>query len=75
MKTYYLLPIGVTRVIRGYSSALRVVKNYMRGWLAHFKLGAHVLDLRCLLFESGSDNFHPFLELANSEFLLCSIRF
>ena len=33
-----------------YIVALRFVRDYLRRRFAHFKLRAHFLDLRCLLF-------------------------
>src|SRR6476646_7780334 len=37
------------------------IRDYFRRWLARFKLGAHFLDLSCLLFELRSENLHLFL--------------
>ena len=34
------------------------IRNYFRRWLARFKLGAHLLDLSCLLFELSCENLH-----------------
>jgi hypothetical protein len=46
-----------------------IVENDLRGSFVDLKLCAHLLDLRRLLFESCSENFHPFLELADRSFL------
>ena len=41
-------------------AALRFVRDHLRRRFAHFKLGAHSLDLRGLLFELGCQDFHSF---------------
>ena len=47
------------------SLPLRRVHNHLRGGLARFKLRAHFLDLRGLLFELGRENLHSLLLLSN----------
>ena len=44
------------------------IRDYFRRWLARFKLGAHLLDLSCLLFELRSENLHLFLLQGHSRF-------
>jgi hypothetical protein len=34
-------------------AALLIVENHLRCRFAHFTLGAHLLDLRCMLFQGG----------------------
>ena len=41
---------------------------YFRRWLVRFKLGAHFLDLSCLLFELRRENLHPFLLQGDGRF-------
>jgi hypothetical protein len=41
-------------------SLLLVIRNLGR-WFAHFKLGAHLLDLRGLLFELRGESLYLFL--------------
>jgi hypothetical protein len=42
-------------------AALLIIKGGLRRRLAHFKMGAHCLDLRVLLFEIRDDSPHLFL--------------
>ena len=63
MKTYYLLPIRAIRVIRGHSSVLRVIEDYLWRRFVDFKPGAHFLNLRSLLFETCSQGLDFFLLL------------
>ncbi len=44
------------------------IRDYFRRWLARFKLGAHFLDLSCLLFELRSENLHLFLLQGDGRF-------
>ena len=44
------------------------IRDYFRRRLTRFKLGAHFLDLRCLLFELRSENLHLFLLQGDSRF-------
>ena len=44
------------------------IRDYFRGWLARFKLGAHFLDLSCLLFELRRENLHLFLLRGDGRF-------
>ena len=44
------------------------IRDYFRSWLARFKLGAHFLDLSCLLFELRRENLHLFLLQRDSRF-------
>ena len=44
------------------------IRDYFRRWPARFKLGAHFLDLSCLLFELRSENLHLFLLQGDSRF-------
>ena len=37
-----------------------IVGDGLRCSLVHFELGTHLLDLRCLLFKLGGENFHCF---------------
>jgi hypothetical protein len=37
------------------------IRDYFGRWLARFELGAHFLNLSCLLFELRSKNLHLFL--------------
>jgi hypothetical protein len=41
-----------------YFGVLRFVRDHLRRRLVHFELGAHLLDLRCLLFELGNHGLH-----------------
>ena len=44
---------------------LLLVRDYSHLWLAHLNLCAHLLNLRGLLFELGSENFHSLLLLGD----------
>jgi len=44
------------------------IRDYFRRWLARFDLGAHLLDLSCLLFELRRENLHLFLLQGDSRF-------
>ena len=46
------------------------IRDYFRRWLARFKLGAHLLDLSCLLFELRSENLRLFLLQGDGRFQL-----
>ena len=48
-----------------YIAVLRFVYDYLWRRFAHFKLGAHFLDLRGLLFELGCESRYLFLLLRN----------
>ena len=47
----------------GKITSLRFVRDHLWRRFAHFKLGAHFLDLGRLLFELRGENLHPFLLL------------
>jgi hypothetical protein len=47
------------------SVRLLIFLRHLRCRFAHFSLGAHLLDLRGLLFELRRENFHPFLLLGD----------
>ena len=51
-----------------YMAALGFVRDYLRRRFTHFKLRAHFLDLRGLLFQLGRENLHPFRLLGDSDF-------
>jgi len=51
-----------------YIAALGLVRDYLRRSFIDFKLGAHFLDLRGLLFQLGREDFHPFLLLRDGDF-------
>ena len=53
------------------SLQLGSTEDYLRRGFAHFKPGAHFLDLRGLVLELRRENFHPFLLLGDDCFLLC----
>jgi hypothetical protein len=61
------LPVAAMRVSNEDTFAryvrLLIVLGHLRRRFARFKLGAHFLDLRCLLFELGAQesNFLPLL--------------
>jgi hypothetical protein len=57
------------------SAKLVIIDDHPRWTMVHFKLSAHLLDLRSLLFELRRKNSHIFLEFADRGFLLCSIGF
>jgi hypothetical protein len=44
------------------------IRDYFRRWPARFELGAHFLDLSCLLFELRRQNLHLFLLQATVDF-------
>ena len=44
------------------------IRDYFRRWLARFELGAHFLNLSCLLFELRSENLHLFLLQGDGRF-------
>jgi hypothetical protein len=50
--------------------SLRIIQYYLRLSFAHFKLGAHFLDLRGLLFQGGSKDFDFLLLFRGSRLLL-----
>jgi hypothetical protein len=50
------------------SAALPIIGNSLLPVFAHFKLRAHFLNLRGLLFNLGRENLHPFLLLRNRDF-------
>src|SRR6266480_2910027 len=52
--------------------ALLIVADGSRGKFGHFKLGAHLLDLRGLLLKAGSESFNLLLLLGYDRFLFCS---
>ena len=54
--------------------ALVVIHDHLRRKFAQFKLYAHLLDLRCLLFQACSEGFHCFPLLCVDCFLLQSSR-
>ena len=54
------LPVRSVACARDADPALGIVDHLRRGF-ARFKLGAHLLDLRCLLFKTGSEGLYFFL--------------
>ena len=57
------------------SAALLIVQNRLQCGFAQFKLGAHFLDLRGLLFELRGEDFHSFLQLRDSPLLFLRFAF
>jgi hypothetical protein len=53
------------------SAVLLIIVDDLRGRFARFKLGAHLLDLRCLLFELRSKHLNSFLLLSDGR-IQCS---
>jgi hypothetical protein len=55
---YRLAHYYMSREGEGHASqtALVIIKNHSRCSFAQFKLVAHLLDLRCLLFERGGES-------------------
>src|SRR5437870_2800423 len=55
--------IAKVRLLVGLRAALLIVGHHLWHSFAHFKLGAHFLDLRCLLFQARCEgfNFHLLL--------------
>ena len=56
---------GARRGERHQDGEALFIRDYFRRWPARFELGAHFLDLSCLLFELRSENLHPFLLLSD----------
>src|SRR6266404_1704408 len=54
------------------SQLLLLVENHLRSRSAQFELVTHLLDLRCLLFQTCGKNLHAFLLLRDELFLLCN---
>src|SRR5690349_14590661 len=53
-----------------YFAALRFVRDYLRRRFTHFKLRAHLLDLRCLLFLLGRELRCLFFQLRSESLYL-----
>jgi hypothetical protein len=62
-------PLSERRLIQTPYKFLRIIQYYLRLSFAHFKLGAHFLDLSGLLFQDGSKDF-DFLLLFHGSRLL-----
>jgi hypothetical protein len=54
-------------------AALLIVVDHLRCRFGHFNLGAHLLDLRLLLFQAGSEGSN-FLSAAENVMALSNIR-
>src|SRR5439155_8140534 len=52
-------------------AALLIVVDHLRRGFGHFNLGAHLLDLRGLLFQACGDGLNFLLLLLTNHFLFC----
>ena len=57
----------------GLRAALLIIGDYFRCRLAQFKLGAHLLDLRCLPFQACTEGFNFGLLLCGSRLKVLSL--
>src|SRR5882724_1510915 len=63
-ENYVIAPV-VGKKIRSRARSLLIVVDHLRRRFARFKLCAHLLDLRCLLFELRRHSFHCLLLLSD----------
>jgi hypothetical protein len=67
-KNYVIAPVAGKK-IRSRARSLLIVQDHLRRRFARFKLGAHPLDLGCLLFYRRHEGGHPGL-IANLKIML-----
>ena len=56
------------------SAALLIVDDHLRRSFAHFELCAHLPNLRCLLFNAGSEGLNFLLLLRDRRLQLFTLR-
>ena len=74
-RTPFQIRLGAWHTRPLYFAALRFVRDYLWRRLAHFKLSAHFLYLRGLLFQLRRQNLHSFLLLRDGGFQFLQLSY